>query len=160
MNQMLIILKNVIFMIKLGDGMRWLPLFHVFFFLSFFLNFLQHKHKESCLLQKDSRASWVFPRAFFNHLMVQSFYFDHQFITSVKPLFLLFLFLVTPEPHLSLAWCGVQTVLMDLIKSYSFGEVFNFSLQFVCITIALYCQIIHNEERWIKSDSSLAPEGC
>ena len=26
---------------------------------------LQHKHKESCLLQKGSRTSWVFPKAFF-----------------------------------------------------------------------------------------------
>lgn len=32
MNHMLIILKNVIFMIKLGDGMRWVPLLHVFLY--------------------------------------------------------------------------------------------------------------------------------
>lgn len=35
-----------------------------------FLQSLQHRHKENYILQKESRASLVFPRVFLNHFMV------------------------------------------------------------------------------------------
>ena len=46
---------------------------------------LQHKHKESCLLQKGSRTSWVFPKAFFFFKFFNLFFIYLLFLAVLGP---------------------------------------------------------------------------
>lgn len=111
----------------------------------------QHKHKESCLLQKELRASKGFPKPLDGPAIL--FWPPVHHLCQSPPLPFVTWWTARGPSVIGLAW-SLSISLTDFIKSYLFGKLFNFFLQFVCIVIELYCQITQNERRWIKSDDN------